>query len=43
MNALKRTAGRIDGSTTAAALLGVKPTTLTSRLRALKIDPRDAR
>jgi transcriptional regulator with GAF, ATPase, and Fis domain len=43
MNALKRTEGRIYGSSGAAALLGVKPTTLTSRLRALRIDPRNAR
>jgi transcriptional regulator with GAF, ATPase, and Fis domain len=40
MNALKRSQGRIYGLGGAADLLGVKPTTLTSRLRALKINPR---
>ena len=42
LNALKRAQGRIYGSGGAADLLGVKPTTLTSRLRALKINPQDA-
>jgi transcriptional regulator with GAF, ATPase, and Fis domain len=42
MNALKRAQGRIYGTGGAADLLGVKPTTLTSRLRALKINPQDA-
>ena len=41
LNALKRAQGRIYGSGGAADLLGVKPTTLTSRLRALKINPQD--
>jgi transcriptional regulator with GAF, ATPase, and Fis domain len=38
LNALRRTEGRIYGPGGAAELLGLKPTTLTSRLRALKID-----
>jgi formate hydrogenlyase transcriptional activator len=38
LNALRRTEGRIYGQGGAAELLGLKPTTLTSRLRALKID-----
>jgi transcriptional regulator with GAF, ATPase, and Fis domain len=37
VNALKRTDGRIYGSGGAAELLGINPTTLASRLRALKI------
>src|SRR5262249_29798770 len=37
-NALRRTEGRIYGPAGAAELLGLKPTTLTSRLRALKVD-----
>ena len=37
MNALKRADGRIYGQGGAAELLGVNPTTLASRLRALKI------
>jgi transcriptional regulator of acetoin/glycerol metabolism len=37
MNALQRTGGRIYGATGAAALLGINPTTLASRLRAYKI------
>lgn len=41
MNALKRADGRVYGAGGAADLLGVKPTTLMSRLRALKINPRD--
>ena len=39
MKALKRSNGRIYGHGGAAELLGVNPTTLTSRLRALKIAP----
>jgi transcriptional regulator with GAF, ATPase, and Fis domain len=39
--ALTRTAGRIYGVGGAAELLGVKPSTLQSRLRALGIRPRD--
>jgi transcriptional regulator with GAF, ATPase, and Fis domain len=38
LNALRRSEGRIYGPGGAAELLGLKPTTLTSRLRALKID-----
>ena len=37
INALKRTDGRIYGEGGAAELLGVNPTTLASRLRALKV------
>jgi transcriptional regulator with GAF, ATPase, and Fis domain len=43
VNALKRAHGRIYGSGGAADLLGVKPTTLASRLRALRIKAQDAR
>ena len=43
MNALKRADGRIYGSGGAADLLGIKPTTLMSRLRALKINPQNPR
>ncbi|HET9385120.1 MAG TPA: sigma 54-interacting transcriptional regulator [Vicinamibacteria bacterium] len=39
MKALDRTAGRIYGEGGAAKLLGINPTTLASRLRALKITP----
>jgi transcriptional regulator with GAF, ATPase, and Fis domain len=39
MKALKRTDGRIYGEGGAAELLGINPTTLASRLRALKIRP----
>jgi transcriptional regulator with GAF, ATPase, and Fis domain len=39
MNALKRAEGRVYGAGGAADLLGLKPTTLMSRLRALKINP----
>jgi PAS domain S-box-containing protein len=35
--ALRRTAGRVAGATGAAALLGIPPTTLTSRIKALGI------
>ena len=38
LNALRRTQGRIYGQGGAAELLGLKPTTLSSRLRALNID-----
>jgi transcriptional regulator with GAF, ATPase, and Fis domain len=38
---LKRTAGKVSGDGGAAQLLGVKPTTLASRLRKWGIDPRD--
>jgi PAS domain S-box-containing protein len=38
---LKRTAGKVSGDGGAACLLGVKPTTLASRLRKWGIDPRD--
>src|SRR5262249_22934015 len=38
LNALRRAEGRIYGPEGAAELLGLKPTTLTSRLRALKIE-----
>jgi DNA-binding NtrC family response regulator len=43
MNALKRAEGRVYGAGGAADLRGVKPTTLVSRLRALKINPQDPR
>ncbi len=39
MKALQRTDGRIYGAGGAAELLGISPTTLASRLRALKITP----
>jgi transcriptional regulator with GAF, ATPase, and Fis domain len=38
LKALRRAEGRIYGAGGAAELLGLKPTTLTSRLRALKIE-----
>lgn len=38
--ALKISGGRVFGDDGAAALLGVKPTTLSSRLKKLKIEPR---
>src|SRR4029453_10539634 len=38
LKALRRAEGRIYGAGGAAELLGLKPTTLPSRLRALKID-----
>ncbi|SFN29117.1 sigma 54-interacting transcriptional regulator [Marinobacter pelagius] len=38
--ALKISSGRVFGDDGAAALLGVKPTTLSSRLKKLKIEPR---
>ncbi|MEE3119053.1 MAG: helix-turn-helix domain-containing protein, partial [Pseudomonadota bacterium] len=40
VRALKISGGRVFGDDGAAALLGVKPTTLTSRLKKLKIEPR---
>jgi transcriptional regulator with GAF, ATPase, and Fis domain len=40
--ALKRTKGRISGVGGAAALLGVKPSTLSSRLKSLGIQAEDA-
>jgi transcriptional regulator with GAF, ATPase, and Fis domain len=43
MKALERADGRIYGTAGAAALLGINPTTLASRLRALKISPPRAR
>ena len=39
MRALERCDGRIYGRGGAATLLGINPTTLASRLRALKINP----
>jgi len=39
LKALQRTSGRIYGEGGAAELLGIKPTNLASRLRALKITP----
>ncbi len=36
--ALQRTAGRIEGASGAAALLGINPHTLRARMRKLKID-----
>lgn len=42
-NALAMTEGRIFGEDGAAALLGVPPTTLASRLKKLKINPRSFR
>lgn len=39
MKALQRNEGRIYGAGGAAELLGINPTTLASRLRALKITP----
>ena len=38
---LKQTAGKVSGDGGAAQLLGVKPTTLASRLRKWGVDPRD--
>jgi len=38
---LKRTGGKVSGDGGAAQLLGLKPTTLASRLRKWNIDPRD--
>ena len=43
LNALKLANGRIYGEGGAAELLGINPTTLASRLRALKIAPRQSR
>jgi PAS domain S-box-containing protein len=41
VRALEMTAGRVFGEDGAAALLAVKPTTLTSRLKKLKLEPRE--
>src|SRR5690606_41593677 len=41
--ALRLAKGRISGPAGAAAVLGVKPTTLASRLRKLGIDPAEYR
>ncbi len=41
--ALRRAGGRVYGAQGAAALLGIKPTTLASRLRKLGIEPSRAR
>jgi PAS domain S-box-containing protein len=41
--ALKRTAGRIKGAGGAAALLGINPSTLYTRMRKLGISPQDQR
>jgi PAS domain S-box-containing protein len=38
---LKRTRGKVSGEGGAAQLLGLKPTTLASRLRKWNVDPRD--
>ncbi|WP_282376794.1 sigma 54-interacting transcriptional regulator [Pseudomonas sp. PS01302] len=38
---LKRTKGKVSGEGGAAQLLGLKPTTLASRLRKWNVDPRD--
>jgi len=43
MRALQRCRGRVAGEHGAAVLLGMKPTTLASRLKALDIDARAAR
>ena len=43
MRALERSDGRVYGRGGAAELLGLNPTTLASRLRALKIDVAKAR
>ena len=41
LRALRTARGRISGSGGAAALLGLKPTTLRSRLKVLGIQPQD--
>lgn len=41
LRALQISGGRVFGEDGAAALLGVKPTTLTSRLKKLKLEPRE--
>jgi len=43
IKALERSEGRVYGRGGAADLLGINPTTLASRLRALKITPPKAR
>jgi transcriptional regulator with GAF, ATPase, and Fis domain len=40
--ALKQAGGHIHGDGGAAALLGIRPSTLQSRLKALRINPRDS-
>ncbi len=42
VNALKQTRGKVSGPEGAAKLLGVKPTTLASRIKALGIRPKSA-
>jgi transcriptional regulator with GAF, ATPase, and Fis domain len=42
LRALKISGGRVFGEDGAAALLGIKPTTLTSRLKKLRITPERA-
>jgi transcriptional regulator with GAF, ATPase, and Fis domain len=37
--ALRRTRGKVSGAAGAAELLGVKPTTLASRIKALGLSP----
>ena len=41
--ALRRTGGKVSGAGGAAELLGMKPTTLASRIKALGMSPRSAR
>ncbi|MFG0544504.1 sigma 54-interacting transcriptional regulator [Pseudomonas sp. YQ_6] len=41
ISVLKRTAGKVSGEGGAARLLGLKPTTLASRLKKWGVDPRD--
>ncbi len=41
VQALKLSGGRVFGDDGAAALLGIRPTTLSSRLKKLRVDPRD--
>ena len=41
ISVLKRTAGKVSGEGGAAQLLGLKPTTLASRLKKWGVDPRD--
>jgi formate hydrogenlyase transcriptional activator len=43
LKVLENTKGRISGPFGAAAILGMKPTTLTSKLHRLKISIRDAK
>jgi len=39
MRALRATGGRVSGDDGAATMLGMKPTTLSSRLKKLRINP----